>query len=439
MSHIEDRWFKEVPDPNNPGETLRVKSDNHGQGMRYKVRWLTPDGADRSKSFPDKQKSAAESFQKQLDAEMLMGRYVDPHSRRRPFDPLIVKWLKATSPDPVSREKYAQRARTHITPYFGGRSIAGACTVDTVRDYVEWLNGRGLDPSTQGMIFDHVVTIMDIAVAEHTIPENPCRSRLIKRPRGTSPKIIPWTEDRLNAIWTALPDRNKIVIPLGAGCGMRMGEILGFSPDDIRRKEGVFVVQRQIRRLKGGAVFSPPKGGKTRIVPMAEDILAEIDAYMEMFEPVTITLPWRTLDGRPVTARVLMSRTGDSRPMYGYLFLVTVWNAAFRRAGLTKRDRVDGLHALRHYYASSCLAEGVSILELANYLGHSDPAVTLRHYAHLMPTSHTRARRAVNASWSAIRKHPDSRDSEPESPARQLADEGDSSSTVDDDPTESAA
>lgn len=136
----------------------------------------------------------------------------------------------------------------------------------------------------------------------------------------------------MNAIWTALPDRNKIVIPLGAGCGMRMGEILAFSPDDIRRKEGVFVVQRQIRRLKGGCVFSPPKGGKTRIVPMAEDILAEIDAYSKMFEPAEITLPWRTLGGCPVTVRVLMPRVGDPHPMYGYLFLATIWNGAFRRA-----------------------------------------------------------------------------------------------------------
>ncbi len=219
----------------------------------------------------------------------------------------------------------------------------------------------------------------------------------------------------MNAIWTALPDRNKIVVPLAAGCGMRMGEILAFSPDDIRRKEGVFVVQRQIRRLKGGCVFSPPKGGKTRIVPMAEDILDEIDTYLETFEPVTITLPWRVLDGRPVTARVLISRPDNPQPMYGYLFLQTVWAAAFRRAELTKRDRVDGMHALRHYYASSCLAEGVSILELANYLGHSDPAVTLRHYAHLMPTSHARARRAVNASWSAARMLPDAHEDDPES------------------------
>lgn len=44
----------------------------------------------------------------------------------------------------------------------------------------------GLEP--QGVIFDHVVTIMDIAVAEHTITENPCRSRLIKRPEASAGK-----------------------------------------------------------------------------------------------------------------------------------------------------------------------------------------------------------------------------------------------------------
>jgi len=60
-----------------------------------------------------------------------------------------------------------------------------------------------------------------------------------------------------------------------------------------------------------------------------------------------------------VLVRVLISREGTSQPMYGYLFLATVWVNAFRHAGLTKRDRVDGMHALRHYYASSCLAEGV--------------------------------------------------------------------------------
>ena len=59
-------------------------------------------------------------------------------------------------------------------------------------------------------------------------------------------------------------------------------------------------------------------------------------------------------------------------------------------------DRRDGMHALRHYYASVLLAEGVSIRELAEYLGHSDPGFTLRTYIHMLPDSHERAIKAID-------------------------------------------
>ncbi len=39
------------------------------------------------------------------------------------------------------------------------------------------------------------------------------------------------------------------------------------------------------------------------------------------------------------------------------------------------------MHALRHYYASALLAGGVDIRALSEYLGHHDPAFTLRIYA----------------------------------------------------------
>jgi integrase len=54
------------------------------------------------------------------------------------------------------------------------------------------------------------------------------------------------------------------------------------------------------------------------------------------------------------------------------------------------------MHALRHYYASVLLAEGVSIRELAEYLGHSDPGFTLRTYIHMLPDSHERAINAID-------------------------------------------
>ncbi|MEV0231231.1 hypothetical protein [Nonomuraea sp. NPDC050786] len=42
------------------------------------------------------------------------------------------------------------------------------------------------------------------------------------------------------------------------------------------------------------------------------------------------------------------------------------------------------------------LVDGVSIKELAEYLGRKDPGFTLRTYAHMMPGSHERPRRAID-------------------------------------------
>ncbi|GAA3779704.1 hypothetical protein GCM10022206_18300 [Streptomyces chiangmaiensis] len=53
------------------------------------------------------------------------------------------------------------------------------------------------------------------------------------------------------------------------------------------------------------------------------------------------------------------------------------------------------MHALRHFYASVLLDAGESIKALAEYLRHSDPGLTLKVYAHLMPSSRDRARKAL--------------------------------------------
>jgi hypothetical protein len=42
------------------------------------------------------------------------------------------------------------------------------------------------------------------------------------------------------------------------------------------------------------------------------------------------------------------------------------------------------------------LADGVSIKELAEYLGHHDPGFTLKLYVHMLPDSHERARRMID-------------------------------------------
>ena len=70
------------------------------------------------------------------------------------------------------------------------------------------------------------------------------------------------------------------------------------------------------------------------------------------------------------------------------------------------------------------LAEGLSIRELADYLGHVDPAFTLRVYAHLLPSSHDRARQVINDHFTCMHAAADSRTSWESTPTEREQPDG---------------
>jgi integrase len=95
-----------------------------------------------------------------------------------------------------------------------------------------------------------------------------------------------------------------------------------------------------------------------------------------------------------VTVPLLLPTT-HGKPLRQAVFAATAWHPALRAAGVTP-SRSDGVHALRHFYASALLDEGESVRAVAEWLGHANPAFTLRVYAHLMPDSPHRARKALD-------------------------------------------
>ena len=77
-----------------------------------------------------------------------------------------------------------------------------------------------------------------------------------------------------------------------------------------------------------------------------------------------------------------------------------IWKPALEAVGI-ETDRRHGMHALRHFYASVLIDAGESAAAVAEYLGHADPGFTLRVYARLFPSSEDRARRAIDAAFTA--------------------------------------
>src|SRR5262249_45977331 len=116
------------------GSTERVKTDRHGLGHRYRVRYVGPDGKERSRSFPDRAKRNAEAFMVSVESDKLRGSYIDPAAGRILFRDYAETWLRTRTFDESSREAAEYKVRKHLYPYFGDRQL-GSIKPGDVREW----------------------------------------------------------------------------------------------------------------------------------------------------------------------------------------------------------------------------------------------------------------------------------------------------------------
>jgi integrase len=74
-----------------------------------------------------------------------------------------------------------------------------------------------------------------------------------------------------------------------------------------------------------------------------------------------------------------------------------VWKPALEGAGIPG-TRENGMHVLRHSFASALIAANVDVRKVAAAMGHEDPAFTLRVYGHLYGDAEDAIRRALDAT-----------------------------------------
>ncbi|MFI1160208.1 tyrosine-type recombinase/integrase [Streptomyces sioyaensis] len=404
--HIQDRWYKTETASN--GKTTRVKSDRYGTGMRYRARYVAPDGTERSKSFPDKQKRLAEAWLTQIAADMNRGQYVDPSAGKVTFQQFAAQWLASQTTDASTIVAMELRFRLHAFPHIGSRSLS-AFQPGHIRAWSRTLKDSGIAASYQRVIFANVSAVFAAAVDDGIIARNPCRAGSVKAPKLDPRKLKPWTRERVLAVRSGLPEQYATAVDVGAGCGLRQGEVFGLAVDEVDFLGGVVHVVRQVKMVGSHLVFAPPKGGKLREVPLPDVVSSSLAAHITARLPIDVTLPWKTPDGPPVSA-TLMFYSRERKALNRNYFNMYLWKPALVSAGIIpervpgeryKLSREHGMHALRHYYASVLLDAGENIKALAEYLGHSDPGFTLRTYTHLMPNSQDRARKAIDVAFGA--------------------------------------
>jgi len=410
--HIQDRWYKTETDAN--GKPRRVKTDRYGIGLRYRARYVGPDGTEQSQSFPDRQKSKAEEWLTRIKADMSNGDFIDPKAGRVTFGQYAEKWLTSLTTDLTTRASVRSQIRRHAIPYLGKRPI-DSFEPSHIREWLSELEAAVPATSYRHVIFGNVSGIFMAAVEDRLRRTNPCRSRSVTVPSAAPSRVRPWTSARTFGVRAGLPERFRAMVDAAGGCGLRQGEVFGLPVDEIGFDTGWLHVGYQVKNMGGHLVFAPPKRGKVRDVPLAPAVAAAFKAHRKQFPPVAVTLPWLRPDG-PLVTKELLFTADEGGAVRRSDFNTYAWKPALVAAGVIpapergKRHqaaREDGMHALRHFYASVLLDAGENIKALSTYLGHSDPGFTLRVYTHLMPSSDDRARNAMESVYGKAVSAPD--------------------------------
>ena len=362
--------------------------------VRWYARYRDPDGKQRAKAF-DRQVDA-QAFLDDLHAAMRRGRYLDPDAGRVTFKTYADTWVAQQTFDESTREAVEGRLKVHVLPILGGHPI-GQIRPSAIQAWLRTIDH--LAPTYQRTIFANVNSILGAAVDDEQLGRNPAQAGSVRAPRLDVRRITPWTSERVLAVRDALPDRYGILATLGAGLGVRQGEAFGLSPDDVDFLRGVVTIRRQVKIVRSKQVFALPKGRKVREVPLPASVRDPLAAYLAATPAQQVTLPWETSEGDAVTVPLVVSTRERSAVNRNY-FNGHIWKPALAVADVPDA-RQNGMHALRHFYASTLLHDGVSINAVADFLGHADPGFTLRVYGHLMPGSEDRARSAVDGALAA--------------------------------------
>jgi integrase len=404
MGFTKDLWTRAEKQPD--GKTRRVRSARWGKGKRWLSVWHDESGREQSQAFTGK--DPADKHWKAMETDRERGEYMDPKAGRELMRGVGKRWLASRSVDPSSDIKYESLWRLHVEPAFGRRQVKAIKPSD-IQTFLTTL-GKTFGNSTAAGCYLILQGCFELAIADEQIKKNPARSPVVTKPRaGLGGKVVAWADETAWKVIDAHPEHLRLMAVLMAACGLRVAEAMALADDDIDFGAQEVHVRRQLKKLGEEHVFGLPKSDLERDVPLPGWAAALVRVHTAHHRPWACTLPWEKTSGKPRTHRLLF-QWGDGSYVRYRSYSEQVWKPALASAGVIpppeadrrgrkryETTRKEGPHQLRHFYASVMLHGGVSVKELAEFLGHKDEAFTLRVYTHLLPSSHDRARQVMDA------------------------------------------
>ncbi len=361
--------------------TVTVRESVKGSGTWHI--FISVNGNRKSKKIGPKR--LAEEVAAKIRAKLLLGELELETKKIFTFHEYSHLWLENYI-KPVRRpstvERYAGILQKYVIPEFGRKPI-NKITRANVKSFLLHLHKAGLSKSTISLCRDVISGVLNQAVDDELIQNNPITGvlKMLKLEREKKPPVVPMTFTEVDLFLDTckqhLPEHYPLFLT-ALRTGLRLGELLALEWRDVDFN-GLFIrVERSWRRHE----LQKTKTGKYRRVDMSNQLYGELqELYKQKLEKAQLKG-----HSQPTNNLVFPHKSGS------YLSQNTVRNN-FKRllklAGL--RDMRP--HDCRHTFASLLLSNGESIVFVKEQLGHSSIQMTVDIYGHLIPSSN---RDAVN-------------------------------------------
>lgn len=225
-------------------------------------------------------------------------------------------------------------------------------------DFIACLHGLGISPRSQARIISGIRSFYKYLLIEEYIEQDPCE--LIELPNlgRHIPEVL--SVDEIDRIVNAIDDskdeaqRDRAIIEVLYGCGLRVSELVNLKLTDISWKE-------EFVRVIG-------KGNKQRLAPISTRALKQIEYYLPFRSSIDVK--------KGEEDYLFISKRGKHLSRITVFHIVKVLAA---RAGITKDISP---HTFRHSFATHLLERGANLRAIQVMLGHESISTT-EIYTHM--------------------------------------------------------
>jgi integrase len=340
----------------------REGKDGEKGPVHYRVRYTDAAGKARSQTF--RRLDDARAFASTTEADLVRGMWIDPEHGKQTFAAFANEWAAAQAWKDTSRESWPG-ILARLDPLIGGMPLSAIDQLVLKGARIK-LSARYARTTTT-LTMAYAGMVMRAAHVSGRIPRDPTKG--LKPPKARAdeddgrvgPDQVPTRAEAL-AILSGAPAAYRAGVALGIA-GLRVGEVLGMSVDRLDLERRTVTVDRQLQRLAGKMVLTTPKSEKVRTIKVPGFVAVELRRHV------------RDHQGDGFLFRAVRSR----QPMRRDQWYGSAWRPALAAAELAE-DRFV-FHSLRHFCASTLLAEGAPLTAVAGHLGDTVETVS-RTYVH---------------------------------------------------------